>query len=125
MDPNETYRRVKAGVEDYERARLDADKADAGLDVTIAFNDLDGWLKSGGFLPDEWQPSRPKGWALVQVDASTYRVSLNGKTVTTIKYDGRGLSARWNFYSAEFGVEYYGHPWVAFGAIVSRYEGRG
>lgn len=56
MDIDETYRRIVGAVEDYDRARSDAGKADAGLDFVTAWRDLDEWLKLRRYAPRAWDP---------------------------------------------------------------------
>jgi hypothetical protein len=54
MDPNETLRTMRglsAALQSQEWMELDADIAG---DLAIAFQDLDGWLSQGGFLPSDW-----------------------------------------------------------------------
>jgi hypothetical protein len=49
MDPNEAYRRVCDNV----NAILNGAEGDI-VELAEAFESLDLWLKSGGFLPAEW-----------------------------------------------------------------------
>jgi hypothetical protein len=59
MDPNELLDQLRAHIDAWnettENDTADAeDLTAAAAEVVIAFNDLDQWLTSGGFLPAEW-----------------------------------------------------------------------
>ncbi len=59
MDPNETLRLISEAYEHAAQAVSDQDE-DAELaslrELRNAFEDLDTWIRRGGFLPYEWQP---------------------------------------------------------------------
>jgi hypothetical protein len=59
MDPNKTLEELRMMLKDYLEA---SDKSDDGVDlneeaarrVVESFEDLDDWLRKGGFLPEDW-----------------------------------------------------------------------
>lgn len=60
MDPNDTLTRIRdlitehddlAGEEDYDHNEA----VRILFDLTVAIEDLDGWLSRGGFLPVPWK----------------------------------------------------------------------
>jgi hypothetical protein len=58
MDPNEALRNARKALETY-RAAQDVDdntgeQLDAADELADAFEALNGWLSSGGFLPAAW-----------------------------------------------------------------------
>ena len=76
MDPTEALNRIRHAIERYREAlRAANDFADAGnperhefywelMDEASEeaighFEDLDGWLSSGGFIPTAWQSGDP------------------------------------------------------------------
>lgn len=59
MDPNETLRQARETCK--KLAVLREDESGAGLEDTIvelvdAFENLDNWLRLGGFPPTDWKP---------------------------------------------------------------------
>jgi len=50
MDPNATLELIREAIEE-----IKADNpTDRELDFIEAFENLDNWIKDGGFLPDDW-----------------------------------------------------------------------
>lgn len=125
VDPDVVYDKIVEVFNDHEAGRLGVRTALA--EVSELWGELDGWLRQGGFAPKPWDPARNntarrKGWELVEENPATYIVRLNGKVVTTLRFDGRA-GGRWGFYTREFGYEYHSRPAAAFDVIVSRFEG--
>lgn len=60
MDPNETLRKLRELIRDYNMTH---DANDPQRDLVDAAVDLDNWLCNGGFLPDAWhsKANLPKG----------------------------------------------------------------
>jgi hypothetical protein len=126
MDPDVAYDKIVEALNDYEAGRLGARTAMA--EVTEHWEALDGWLRQGGFAPRSWDPARqgkgkPQGWELRQVSAVHYTVSLNGKHITDVRYDGRGAGS-WGFYMPAAGYERHPSPALCLGEIQDRYEGK-
>lgn len=62
MDPNAALRRLRdlLNGEDFDEA--DVASASETLNEAIdVFEGLDSWIKSGGFLPQEWDPDWVRG----------------------------------------------------------------
>ena len=60
MDPNETLRLLRDAINRSVIAGMRRDRedeTDALLDIREHVENLDRWLKGGGFLPDEWRPA--------------------------------------------------------------------
>lgn len=57
MDPNETLkacRRLAAALL-REDDKEDANRVNLGAELAQNFDNLDNWIKRGGFLPDTWR----------------------------------------------------------------------
>lgn len=57
MDPNETLkacRRLAAALL-RESDKEDANRVNLGAELAQNFDNLDNWIKRGGFLPDTWR----------------------------------------------------------------------
>jgi hypothetical protein len=128
-DPNETLARLREAVSEWEDERGDGTPQGAWIHELFdqardAFTDLDTWLSAPkrGYLPSAWQ--HVKGWALVQRTPAEYHVQLNGKTVQTVSYDGRGWGSNWGMYTTEFGYERHHHPTDCMRVVMDRYEGK-
>lgn len=56
MDPNAALRNALAAIAAYEQSSPDSAEYHAALNALVdSFQALDGWLTSGGFLPDAWR----------------------------------------------------------------------
>lgn len=60
MDPDEALRQLRASIAAYRQVvfRGDTNRYDiqALADVVVSnFENLDGWLSNGGFIPNEWK----------------------------------------------------------------------
>lgn len=63
MDPNKTLKSIRALLKQIEHIRTSEDLSEDGvyesleeccLDLAATVEDLDSWLSSGGFLPEDW-----------------------------------------------------------------------
>lgn len=60
MDPNATLRLLRDAINRSVIAGMRRDRedeTDALLDIREHVENLDRWLKGGGFLPDDWRPA--------------------------------------------------------------------
>ena len=57
MDPNESLKRARAMLRRYGETGDTADIPDVAT-LADAFEALDAWLSSGGFLPTAWERKR-------------------------------------------------------------------
>lgn len=55
MDPDATLKALRDAVARWLLAETNDSEHAAALDMADAATALDGWLTSGGFLPDEWR----------------------------------------------------------------------
>jgi len=69
MDPNAAYREIKAHAREYRNGDYpEADLQDVLECVLESFNELDEWIKKGGYLPAEWAHPSGKGREPVESD---------------------------------------------------------
>lgn len=60
MDPDEALDMIRTSMLVMEREDMGTDAYLAACEAArTAFQDLDGWLARGGFLPAAWMPFRP------------------------------------------------------------------
>lgn len=59
MDPNATLKNLRAALDKISLAVPLSEFGDDIEDALTAFDALDEWLKSGGFLPEDWNHFRP------------------------------------------------------------------
>lgn len=59
MDPNATLSRIYALMADVKQPDIGVDRLEAATELVDALEDLDAWLKRGGFIPDEWADAEP------------------------------------------------------------------
>ena len=54
MDPDAVMSRLREAIAEYRAAEEYKDIVLAADEVVIAFEDLDEWMRKGGFPPREW-----------------------------------------------------------------------
>lgn len=61
MDPTACYNEIQDIIADWDSAtRGSSEERDAAEALLTAFDDLDQWLRKGGFLPRQWADARPE-----------------------------------------------------------------
>jgi hypothetical protein len=55
MNPNELVETIRVEVSNYRAAMTNSDHLLAAEELVDAIEVLDGWLKHGGGLPDQWK----------------------------------------------------------------------
>jgi hypothetical protein len=85
MDPNEALARARRLVTEHRLAEpLDCDPdVDALLELLEAFEALDEWITSNGFLPSAW-PVRAQGAVLVGVEGGIADYTVSGGIPTAL-----------------------------------------
>ena len=54
MDPNEALSDIRTLCAEWQELMIDKDAADVLDELIVMFMDLDDWLTTGGFRPDDW-----------------------------------------------------------------------
>lgn len=58
MDPDICYQKIKNLIEELNEhgaSRYDQTLYDLSHELVSSFEDLDEWIRGGGFLPEEWK----------------------------------------------------------------------